>query len=91
MQREIPVNRPLGDSHATVTAMSVALRRSITAGRGHIIPAAKEPLKLNRKIKETILREQARVTDFPRGSWAPEIVGILLLTFAVLTTAGFFD
>ncbi|MGD8417566.1 MAG: hypothetical protein PVH91_10950 [Pseudomonadales bacterium] len=44
----------------------------------------------NRKVKDRIQRQQARVAQVERHSWAPEIAGFALLAIAVLTSAGFF-
>lgn len=43
----------------------------------------------NRRVKDNLQRQQARVAQVPRDSWAPEIAGFALLTIAVLASAGF--
>jgi hypothetical protein len=42
----------------------------------------------NRQVKNSVLRQQTRVKEIRRDSWGPEIAGFMLLTVAVLTSAG---
>jgi hypothetical protein len=42
-----------------------------------------------RNFQNKLQRQQARVTEMRRESWAPELAGFALLTIAVLTSAGF--
>jgi len=47
-----------------------------------------DPPLNNRKVKNRIRRQQAHAVQIRGNSWAPEIVGIGLLTIALLTSAG---
>ena len=43
---------------------------------------------MSRKVRELALRQQAQVRVLPMTTWAPELVGVVLLAVAVLSTAG---